>query len=351
MVALGANINATDKHGKTPLRNASERQYSNVVKELVLLGANIRAIDENGWTILHQASYSGHLDIVIELAGHGADINETDKLGRTPLHLASGSLKGEDVVQWLLGAGADVTSKAKDGRTARDVAMKMRYWRTLKVFSQHEQAMLIDRAISSFCSGAYELAFKDANQAMSSSGKKNVSPFAGLGEAFLHRDQYCVALAAFEKGLETNPDDVDCMVGIHDTNESVNVASAFGVPDIWAVLAKDPHTLNLLRAKSFKALIQAVRDHPSQYRRYKEVLVNVLAILQKHRQSIGPPTAAPIQPTIPSQPKAVTSKPVVPIYAAKVADEAIRLALVNSSTFIKGGRSARVIVGADEKGL
>ncbi|RHZ27612.1 hypothetical protein DYB31_015353 [Aphanomyces astaci] len=200
--------------------------------------------------------------------------------------------------------------------------------------------MLIDRAISSFCSGAYELAFKDANQAMSSSGKKNVSPFAGLGEAFLHRDQYCVALAAFEKGLETNPNDVDCMVGIHDTNESVNVASAFGVPDIWAVLAKDPHTLNLLRAKSFKALIQAVRDHPSQYRRYREVLVNVLAILQKHRQSIGPPTAAPIQPTIPSQPKAVTSKPVVPIFAAKVADETpsevhIMTAKADSTVFVK----------------
>ncbi|RHY21015.1 hypothetical protein DYB36_011255 [Aphanomyces astaci] len=189
--------------------------------------------------------------------------------------------------------------------------------------------MLIDRAISSFCSGAYELAFKDANQAMSSSGKKNVSPFAGLGEAFLHRDQYCVALAAFEKGLETNPNDVDCMVGIHDTNESVNVASAFGVPDIWAVLAKDPHTLNLLRAKSFKALIQAVRDHPSQYRRYREVLVNVLAILQKHRQSIGPPTAAPVQPTIPSQPKAVTSKPVTP------SEVHIMTAKADSTVFVK----------------
>ncbi|RHZ17711.1 hypothetical protein DYB37_009111 [Aphanomyces astaci] len=114
--------------------------------------------------------------------------------------------------------------------------------------------MVTDRAISNFCAGDVMSAVAVANQI--TSGK---SVFAWLGEALLCRDQYEFALSAFQEGLQVNPDEVDCLVGIIDTNDSITVANAFRVADMWAVLAKDPNMRELLRAPKFKALIQVVR--------------------------------------------------------------------------------------------
>jgi ankyrin repeat protein len=51
-------------------------------------GADINAKDHNGWTPLHDASCNGHVQVVTELVEHGADIEATTIYGKTPLHLA-----------------------------------------------------------------------------------------------------------------------------------------------------------------------------------------------------------------------------------------------------------------------
>ncbi|ETV81027.1 TKL protein kinase [Aphanomyces astaci] len=173
--------------------------------------------------------------------------------------------------------------------------------------------MVTDRAISNFCAGDVISAVAVANQI--TSGK---SVFAWLGEALLCRDQYDFALSAFQEGLQVNPDDVDCLVGIIDTNDSITVANAFRVADMWAVLAKDPNMRELLRAPKFKALIQVVRDKPSQYKHHSADLAIDGRTAPTEATGETSPSLT-LQPTPPSSPPKAASNPQIPATSTEVA--------------------------------
>jgi ankyrin repeat protein len=59
------------------------------VERLLSVGADVNAKDTDGWTPLHMACYRGHVRVVIELREHGADIGAKTTIGRTPLHCAA----------------------------------------------------------------------------------------------------------------------------------------------------------------------------------------------------------------------------------------------------------------------
>ena len=61
-----------------------------IVQELERRGANVDATDSRGWTPMHLAVALHHIDIVRELgrASLGADPNTENNDGNTPLHLA-----------------------------------------------------------------------------------------------------------------------------------------------------------------------------------------------------------------------------------------------------------------------
>jgi ankyrin repeat protein len=63
----GADVNAKDRHGGTPLTGASYRGHSQVVKELLDHGANIEATTRFGDSPLYLACNQGHLAVVNEL--------------------------------------------------------------------------------------------------------------------------------------------------------------------------------------------------------------------------------------------------------------------------------------------
>ncbi|EWY84207.1 hypothetical protein FOYG_13970 [Fusarium oxysporum NRRL 32931] len=95
LIGAGANCNATDSQGMTPLHVASFHNHSKIVA-LLLSEAPVPVVDVNaeaddGRTSLHLASLQGNELIVKALLQKNASIDATDKTGMTPLHLASGA--------------------------------------------------------------------------------------------------------------------------------------------------------------------------------------------------------------------------------------------------------------------
>ena len=91
------------------------------VRDLLDKGADVNAQDKDGMTPLMWAMRSvpfggGSLDMVKMLLDRGADANAKDKSGGTAL--MNVTTLGLDVVELLLDNGADVNAKTTDGFTA-----------------------------------------------------------------------------------------------------------------------------------------------------------------------------------------------------------------------------------------
>ena len=103
-----------------PLHSAAIYEKLEVAQKLIEYGADIDARDVNGRTPLYWASSGHHFkdDSVVQLLlERGADVNARAKNDSTPLHRASkhGAL---EVVRLLLGHGADVEAVSVDGETS-----------------------------------------------------------------------------------------------------------------------------------------------------------------------------------------------------------------------------------------
>jgi len=132
----GAEINATDKNGRTALMHASDVGYVGAVKELIKRGADLTITCKFfKKTALIFAAGNGHLDVIMALCRAGADINAESGTGRTPLMVAgySGHI---DSVAFLCRSGAEV-NKACDGMTALILASNRGEWRAVEVLLQH----------------------------------------------------------------------------------------------------------------------------------------------------------------------------------------------------------------------
>ena len=116
MIEKGANVNAEDNYGKTPLLWASRNGHKGIVELLIDNGANIEARNEYGYTPLLLASYRGHIKIVKLLIDNGADLNAKDNYGWTTLILAS-RIGYIDIVKLLIDNGADIEAKNNYGYT------------------------------------------------------------------------------------------------------------------------------------------------------------------------------------------------------------------------------------------
>ncbi|KAK6514351.1 hypothetical protein TWF506_008747 [Arthrobotrys conoides] len=160
LIKKGADIEARDNQGRTPLflaayegRKSGElvrpragveyfdietenmegfaEMFKNttVVELLLDRGADIEARDYWGWTPLLSASRSRLPAIVKLLIERGADIEAKDNQGRTPLLMAVlGSNSpwglGPIVVKLLLYSGADPEVRDNEGKTSRDIALE-----------------------------------------------------------------------------------------------------------------------------------------------------------------------------------------------------------------------------------
>ena len=88
LAAHGADLNARNSMGATPLISAASARDSKTVKLLLELGANANARDGDGLTPLMRAAYRDHVPSVEALLQHGASLTVTDPKGLTPLCIA-----------------------------------------------------------------------------------------------------------------------------------------------------------------------------------------------------------------------------------------------------------------------
>ena len=102
----GANLDATDLGGRTPLHMAFEKTHS-LVPILIEAGANVNVVCSwNRDTPLHNAAKFANVKMATALLRAGAAVNVYDFLGNSPLHYAVACHK-RHVRAALLRAGAD----------------------------------------------------------------------------------------------------------------------------------------------------------------------------------------------------------------------------------------------------
>ncbi|MDP6680083.1 MAG: ankyrin repeat domain-containing protein, partial [Verrucomicrobiota bacterium] len=98
--AAGADVNARDGGGGTPLGNATLFDHKKIVELLIANGANVNAkYNKHGWTPLHAAGYWGRKEIAELLIAKGADVNAKLEAGvykgHTPLDRAISNKKNK----------------------------------------------------------------------------------------------------------------------------------------------------------------------------------------------------------------------------------------------------------------
>lgn len=113
----GADVNALDDFGETPLIRSILDRQEGVAILLLERGAKANGRNQGGFTPLHAAAHSGMAEIAVLLLDGGADVNDQEnKAGVTALSVASE--EGQvAVVKLLIDRGADLEAAEQNGYT------------------------------------------------------------------------------------------------------------------------------------------------------------------------------------------------------------------------------------------
>jgi cytohesin len=91
LLNAGADPNARDAQGRTPLIEAAFAGRTDCAAALLSAGADPNATDIDGWTPLMEASSKGRFAVVRQLLAAGAQVNVRNEAGRTALGLVARS--------------------------------------------------------------------------------------------------------------------------------------------------------------------------------------------------------------------------------------------------------------------
>ncbi len=110
LIKAGADINAKNEYGVTPLYAACARGHKETAAYLLDIGAQAGTSTDHSFTPLMMASSKGWYDIVSRILEHGPDVNATSDNGLRAINEATS--KGEiEIVKLLIKSGAQINTQ------------------------------------------------------------------------------------------------------------------------------------------------------------------------------------------------------------------------------------------------
>ena len=121
------NVNASNQFKRSPLYYAAKTEdHADLVSYLISLGADVNARDVMGVSPLAATCWHDNADVASCIVDSGADVNILDKDGSTPLIQACSNTSTR-VATILLEAGCDLNHKTTSGVTALIAALPSSY--------------------------------------------------------------------------------------------------------------------------------------------------------------------------------------------------------------------------------
>lgn len=116
LLAKGADVNARDSRGVTPIVRALRHRKKQAADILISEGADLSVVDEDGRTLLHMMAFWLNEKTTLDKFIRVIDVNSVDKRGRSPLH---------EIAYWghvknaidIIASGAKVNLQANNGQT------------------------------------------------------------------------------------------------------------------------------------------------------------------------------------------------------------------------------------------
>ena len=290
-IRAGADVNAPDENGATPLSWAVSGGHMPVLHKLLSHGADVDYQSPRGQSALNVAASRGDVRMMQVLLKHGAEADERIRGAQAPEHLKGATplflaalQKHADAVAELLSCGADVNAVNEGGATAlllaagRDSADVVRLLLEAGADpgrGDHRGATpLMVAAVEGALESAWLLldAGADANQA---TAVLNPGPHAGVTAlmAAAQGDQELTALALLLAGAQVDARN-------YDGKTARDLAEASGSRNVAALLQNPREAKRRAPELLLEPLLDALGDGRSEF----------VKLLVKHGADVDAPT-------------------------------------------------------------